>query len=457
MAIEGVTQTSSSQPIGGYRFRDVAILGPLVIPSDDSGVEVQLRLQPANDVSSKGSTWTSFSLFACPYDNFVEICRGDVKAVDSIHIQLETDTYQSDYFDGLWAQSNASEAAGTNGPELYCKLEQCGYGYGPYFQGIETARRDGVGQAVGLVSMRRPSLPPACAFWTPAVIHPCLLDVMLQLSLPVVVSGNHVRGEAWIPTHISKLSLSRYGFESDDGECHVQVRASTRPRGTRSCEASIQVCDTAGKSGFLRAEGVELTMVADDQPNQQSKQQKVKRLCYDMILKPDVSLMNVKSLSQYISDYETAAEHANFFTPLQRFVDIKAHKNPGMRVLELGTGVGITTKQILETLTIQMTNGPLCRFACYDYTNASQSVLETMSAELGVLPRLEFRLFDPQHDHGQQGFKDHTYDLVIAENVRIFVLFFRISNGACEYLLEIPRFGMGVNRCRPAYQTSVSC
>lgn len=104
MAIEAITQISSNQPVGGYRFRDVAILAPLAIPSDDLGVEVQLRLQPANDSSSKGSSWAAFSLFACRYENFVEICRGDVKAVDIIHIQLETDTYESGCFDGLLAQ-----------------------------------------------------------------------------------------------------------------------------------------------------------------------------------------------------------------------------------------------------------------------------------------------------------------------------------------------------------------
>lgn len=287
--------------------------------------------------------------------------------------------------------------------------------------------------------MKRPSLPPACAFWTPAVIHPCLLDVTLQLSLPVVVRGDDVLGEAWIPTHISKLSLLREWFELDDGECHVQVRASTRARGTRSCEAAIQVCDTAGKAALLRAEGVELTMVAEEQQNQHSKQQKVKRLCYDMVLKPDVSLITGKSLAQYIGDYNRAADHANFFTPLQRFVDLKAHKNPGMRILELGAGVGTPTKQILETLIMQTPNGPFCRFACYDYTKVSQSGLETASAELSVLPKLEFRLFNPQNDHEQQGFIDHTYDLVIAENVG-FLILFRTSDGDHEHphLLEYP-------------------
>lgn len=457
MAIEAVTQISSSQTVAGYEFRDVAILAPLVIPPDDSGVEVQLRLQPMNESSSKSSSWAAFSLFACRYDNFVEICRGQVKALDVSRIELETNTFRSDCFDALLAHSDVSGAVEVTGPELYGKLEESGYGYGPDFQGITTARRDGGGHAVGLVSMKRPSLPPACAFWQPVVVHPCLLDVMLQLSLPAVVRGSHVAGEAWIPTHISKLSLSRDGFESANGECNVQVRASTSSKGTRTCEAALQACDTAGRSAILRAEGVELTMVVDEQQAHREQQQQVKRLCYDMVLKPDVSLISMQSLVQYIGDSGAESDHANSFGPLQCFLDLKAHKNPGMRILQLGAGAGTATRQILQTLTMPTPNGPFCRFACYDCTAASSSMLETVSAELSGLPKLEFRVFDPQDDHEKQGFEDYSYDLVIAENVSDY--YYNLQNFRQDpgYSWKCARSGMVIRCCRPVYPISESC
>jgi acyl transferase domain-containing protein len=417
MAIEAVTQISPSQSIAGYEFRNVAILFPLVIPTDDSGIEVQLRLQPTSDSPSKGSSWTAFSLFACRYDNFVEICRGEVKAVDNLRIDMETNTNRSARFDKLVTCSCTPDIVEVNGPDLYRRLEEGGYGYGPCFQGITTARRDGYNHAVGFVSMKRPLLPLACSLWQPAIVHPCLLDVMLQLSLPAVVSGSHASEEAWIPTYISKLSLSRHGLEPDGGECNVQVRASTSSRSIRSCEAAIQVCYTAGRSALLKAEGIELTTVADEEKAQHVKQQPVKRLCYDMVLKPDVSLIPMESLSRYIGNFDAKANDSTFFKPLQLYMDLKAHKNPGMRILELGVTAGTATRHILDTLAMQTPSGPFCRFARYDYTNPSQSVLETVSAEFSGLPKVDFRVFDPQNGHGQQAIKDQSYDLVIAEIV----------------------------------------
>lgn len=418
MAIEAVTWISSSQTVVGYVFRDVAVLAPLVVPADESGVEVQLRLQRTSDSFSKSSTWTGFSLFACRYDNFVEICRGEVKAVDRVTTEIGTRMYRSPSFDGLLAQSCKPGVIELTGPKIYGNLKEAGYGYGPCFQGITKVHRQGGDHAVGLVSMHRPVLPRACSSWQRATIHPCLLDVMLQLSLPLVVHGADASKEAWIPTHISKLSLSRDGFELDQGECNVEVSATTNLRGTRSCEATIQVCSFAGDSVLLRAEGVELTMVSDEQKTQHTKQMPVKRMCYDMVLKADISMIPIESLGQYMhAQCVREPVGSDSSSQLQLYLDLSAHKNPAMKILHLGGTALTATRHVLDILTMQTPNGPFCRFASYQYTNSSPSVLETISTELDGLPKVEYRPFDPQRDHEQQGFKSQSYDLVIVETV----------------------------------------
>jgi hypothetical protein len=93
------------------------------------------------------------------------------------------------------------------------------------------------------------------------------------------------------------------------------------------------------------------------------------------------------------------------------YLDTLAHKNPGLKILEVGTGTGGMTKQVLAAFQSGEIPG-WARYAQYDYIDISGSYFEKVEETLGDGPRkFKFKLLNIEHDPIKQGFESGTYDL----------------------------------------------
>ncbi|KAI0889175.1 putative polyketide synthase [Annulohypoxylon maeteangense] len=136
------------------------------------------------------------------------------------------------------------------------------------------------------------------------------------------------------------------------------------------------------------------------------------------ILRGDADPLEILAQDDMLKDYyELFQRDAKFFKPVQRYLDALAHKNPAMKMLEVGAGTGATTKYVLETLTRESSHGVFCRFSQYDFTDISPSFLEKASDDFVGLPKMKFRVFDAEKDTSSQGYEEGSYDVVIASNV----------------------------------------
>ncbi|GAB1316525.1 Lovastatin diketide synthase LovF [Madurella fahalii] len=298
MAVEAITQVSTGKEIVGYEIRDTAILSSLVIPADGTKVEVQFCLKSRSDSSNKSSSWADFSLYACRNeDNFVEICHGSIKAVfadsdgrSDANLALTNQTEET------ISLAKASYSSQIDSKELYTDLAENGYHYGDLFQGIQFARRNGDGQAVGDILFRYPPCSSSISTIHPSAIHPCDLDSVLQLCLPAICQRTTGRGgkrETWVPTYLSKLWLPSTGFRRQG---QVQAHGSTQFRSTRVCESSIQAISLpsdGSTGGVLHISGAELTLITSTQPPGHAKpaSRLSRRLCYDLVHAPAITLL----------------------------------------------------------------------------------------------------------------------------------------------------------------------
>ncbi|KAK7186534.1 polyketide synthase [Paraphaeosphaeria sporulosa] len=98
---------------------------------------------------------------------------------------------------------------------------------------------------------------------------------------------------------------------------------------------------------------------------------------------------------------------------MQAFVDLLAHKNPDLKVLEIGGGTGGSTNTILEVL--NSWHGP--RFGQYVFTDIGPSFLQKARTRFSDLDNMEFRALNIEKDPLEQGFAAHEFDIVVADMV----------------------------------------
>ncbi|KAF2795005.1 hypothetical protein K505DRAFT_302867 [Melanomma pulvis-pyrius CBS 109.77] len=97
-------------------------------------------------------------------------------------------------------------------------------------------------------------------------------------------------------------------------------------------------------------------------------------------------------------------EHTRF---LARLVKQITHRYPDLNILEVGAGTGGATKLIFREI------GQ--RFASYMYTDISSGLFEAAQQAFDShLDKMSFKVLDISKDIRQQGYNEHTYDIVIA-------------------------------------------
>lgn len=135
--------------------------------------------------------------------------------------------------------------------------------------------------------------------------------------------------------------------------------------------------------------------------------------------------------------YQEVNDDVLCFEPFARYLEAISHKNPALKVLEIGAGVGAVTGDVLSVLAPpsetfseegvegmegdhQYTTTP--RFARYDYTDISPAFFEKAEDKFKshrARARIAFKALDIENDPFGQGFEVGSYDLVVAGSVSL--------------------------------------
>lgn len=102
--------------------------------------------------------------------------------------------------------------------------------------------------------------------------------------------------------------------------------------------------------------------------------------------------------------------------PLANYLDLLAHKNPELKILDIGAGTGGTTGCLLRKLSGH--NGGSPRFRLYTYTDISPGFFGRAAEKFADWdPYMAFQKLDISEDPASQGFEPQSYDVIIASNV----------------------------------------
>lgn len=98
------------------------------------------------------------------------------------------------------------------------------------------------------------------------------------------------------------------------------------------------------------------------------------------------------------------------------WVRVLGHQIPGMKILEVGAGIGGTTGAILQEL--GGASGKKACFSSYDFTDVSPAFLEKAKDRfLAWGDLIKYGKLDIEKEPSSQGYEAGSYDLVVASNV----------------------------------------
>ena len=105
------------------------------------------------------------------------------------------------------------------------------------------------------------------------------------------------------------------------------------------------------------------------------------------------------------------------YQKIASYIKLLAHKNPSIRILEVGAGTGAATALILQEIAFQSNDfgqrGDNL-FERYDYTDISPSFFEQAKERYTKLgDSIRFMKLDIEEDPCQQGFEAHGYDVIV--------------------------------------------
>lgn len=137
---------------------------------------------------------------------------------------------------------------------------------------------------------------------------------------------------------------------------------------------------------------------------------------------PKILAREVEALAVMVEDGRLDAyyrENARFdrnYRAAMKYFDLLAHKNPHLKVLEIGAGTGGATLPILEV--IGGGDAELSRLTNWHFTDISSSFFDAAKEKLERWGHLvSYAKLDIESDPSKQGFEVGSYDVVVAANV----------------------------------------
>ncbi|KAI1436832.1 putative polyketide synthase [Xylaria sp. CBS 124048] len=138
----------------------------------------------------------------------------------------------------------------------------------------------------------------------------------------------------------------------------------------------------------------------------------------ESMLKGDVSPLDLLMRTDLTANYYKEMMETRGVRQAVSYLDLFAHQNSGLKILEVGGGTGAVTRKFVAVLQ----GGPRgtdtirsLRCSQYYFTDVSRSFLPRVQDEFcHFQSQMTFSTFDIEKDFAEQGFEEGTYDILVA-------------------------------------------
>ncbi|KAF2006636.1 putative polyketide synthase [Amniculicola lignicola CBS 123094] len=409
MAIEALKQVSANDhERKGYTLSEVVISSPLRIPEEDA-VETEFHLKTSGAPNHRDAAVSEFRVFS--YDNgfWTEHCCGKIRVdygeQEGGFETTDPNTARLDQYRGLYKEASSRCSNKRDREEMYQHLNSCGLDYGPSFQLLDSIRGSDATETVSSINVY--NAPKEVLSPHSHVVHPTTLDCAAQMMLVAISRAGLDTIPTLVPTKIPKLWVSKDGLNFRDNQ-RISAFATARLISDRKASSQTVLFDKDFQQ-ILAVMDLESTAVA--LPSSIAEEENMRQRSYYMASQPDIDLLSSAELQSNYYEYSTK-EIINRGA-LFNFMSLLSHKQPSLRILEIGAQTGSLTAVLLEVLEQQEKIG--IRFEAYDLTDSASKNLDAAQDRFGrQSSKVQFKVLDIQNDPVSQGFEKGSYDLIIA-------------------------------------------
>ena len=343
----------NSQPQGTtFRFLEVSISAALVVYDDNDepgkGVELHTTLSQRKLSSiTFSSGWYDFSISSWLAGRTIVHCAGRVRANDSAQTQTSVTISNPDRFES-WSTAT-----------WYAKSKAEGLCFEDDFKSLTTIRTDGNRRTLETICTAQlvPSIAnnPDSMYYS---MHPITIDTCFQASIVGVTKGNLKEFRAYLPVFISECQIHTSGRRASiDGEATVQTRS------TRTGPSTIRIDSTVRDPNGLAVidfKDVRLSLYKgkqrEDTQDSDDPSKHGRSPYLSTTWKPDISRLDFSEashLNAYIDEQRKQLSDTlarGYTQTVRSLIDLAGHKNPKLRVLEVGGGSEETKQEFINLL-----------------------------------------------------------------------------------------------------------
>ncbi|KAI1377698.1 polyketide synthase-like protein [Hypoxylon crocopeplum] len=361
--VRGLKEKLTAGQAMSFEGQNINISAPLVVYEEGDAEAQNTELhttmsQRKISTANVSADWYDFSVSSWTSGQSTLHCMGSIRvaepAMDSKQgTVLVTDTEGYD----AWSMSR-----------WYEKLREEGLCFGPQFQSLISLHTDGNRIRTDAIATTQLEPPVSRTAGTYYAMHPITIDACLQASIMGGTAGNISTLKAFVPVFISECRIAvpqRGSMPLDSDGCKIYTRMEKTGFATRKIDCTLRrPCGTPA----VDMKNVRLSLYTGKAPVQAATNVYLQRHpCLRVLWKPDILRLYTGAESQvqeYVNKF-AAQQSADMkdnqsLVVLNALLELASHKNPRMRVLELGGRCSCTSKQSLELLG-KDTAFPRCR------------------------------------------------------------------------------------------------
>lgn len=358
LAMEAVTRAraASGSPLlerPTFDLYNVSINSAMVVPEESDLEQVPVEIHTTLNtrrISSKTSSANiyDFTVSSWTAGQATVHCVGSIRVSDALPEAAV----------GVNGVSGRSGYRDWNMDRWYEKYAEEGMLFGPYFRNLIGVRADS--------NQARPDVLCTAKICSPMLrdsanrypVHPVTIDACLQAALISATSGNPEYFRAYVPVFISECRIRTLALPDDDKEQKGVIHATSQRTGFSSLRADSTLQDGQGIP-LVQMKGVRLTLytgkVTKDESYSSPHLQRHPVMSVNwkpdiMRLTPDTVPQLQDYITRFIRDRPSLSEDDECKGIISAILDLAGHKNPRMRVLEIGESNDSTKNEWLELL-----------------------------------------------------------------------------------------------------------